>query len=337
VYAPPAKGAERVGPRRHPEGTRTELTFLGTSAGVPTRERGLSAVALRLDEGALWLFDCGEGTQQRLLAFGTRAARIGRVLLTHLHGDHCFGLPGLLASLGLWGRTDPVEVVGPRGLRAWLEATFRASELRLGFPLAIRELDEAGGVLPEQDGLTVEARPLVHRVPSFAYVVREPARRGHLDPARARALGVPDGPLLGRLARGEAVTLSDGRRVEPRGVLGAERPGRVLVLCGDSGDSSALLTLEPGCDVLVHECTYDGARGEQARRWGHSTTADVAALARALRPRQLVATHLSARYTVEGAALDADALGREIERGCPGQSVQVAFDGLTLDVPAREP
>ena len=310
-----------------------QLTFLGTSAGVPTRERGLSAIALRLPTGALWLLDCGEGTQQRLLASGLRASRLERVLLTHLHGDHCFGLPGLLASLGLWGRSGPVEVVGPRGVREWLEATFRVSAMRLAFPLEVVELDAPGGPLAPRSGLAVEALPLVHRVTSFAYVVREAAHRGALDAARARALGVPDGPLLGRLARGEAVVLADGRRIGPQEVLGAERPGRVVVVCGDSSDSSSLLALGPGCDVLVHECTYEAARADQAKQWGHSTTADVAALARALRPRLLVLTHLSSRYTVAGATPDVDGLRREVEARCPGQRVRTAEDGLAVEVP----
>lgn len=309
------------------------LTFLGTSAGVPTRERGLSSLALRLPGGVLWLFDCGEGTQQRLLASGLHASRLERVLITHLHGDHCFGLPGLLASLGLWGRSDPVEVAGPRGLREWLETTFRVSEARLAFALELTELPPEGGELAPRSGVSVQALPLAHRVPCFAYVVREPPQRGALDPGRARAAGVPEGPLLGRLARGEAVVLQDGRRVSPGDVLGPPRPGRVVAVCGDSSDSSSLLALTPGLDVLVHECTYEAARAAQARRWGHSTTADVAALARALRPRLLVLTHLSSRYTVEGASPGVEALRREVEALCPGQEVRAAEDGLGIEIP----
>ncbi len=312
------------------------VTFLGTSAGVPTRERGLAAVALRLDDGRLWLVDCGEGTQLRLLASDLHPARLERVLLTHLHGDHCFGLPGLLASLGLWGRRDPVEVVGPRGLREWIETTLRLSATRLAFPLALRELAPDGGQFETPNGVSVEARPLVHRVVSYAYVLREATRRGHLDVARAAELGVSPGPPLGRLARGEPVTTPSGRRVRPDEVLGPERPGRTVVVCGDSTDSSALHDLAPGCDLLVHECTYDASREPQARRWQHSTTADVAALATVLRPRCLALTHISGRYTVAGADCDAEALRKEVEERCAGQRVVMARDGLSLDVPPRE-
>lgn len=315
-----------------------ELTFLGTSAGVPTRQRGLTSMALRFDDGRIWLVDCGEGTQHRLLGSSLRASRIERVLLTHLHGDHCFGLPGLLASLGLWGRRDPVEVVGPHGLREWLETTLRVSGCHLAFPLTLRELDEGGSALGERDGLALSAHPLVHRVPSYAYVVREAPRRGHVDAQRARSLGVPEGPLLGRLAAGEAVVLPDGRQVESAQVLGPPRPGRVVAVCGDSSDSSSLLQVPglEGCDLLVHEATYDGSRAAQAAMWSHSTTEQVAELARALRPRCLAITHLSARYTVEGASRGAEALRKEVEAGCPGIRVALADDGLVLPVPPRE-
>jgi ribonuclease Z len=313
-----------------------QLTFLGTSAGIPTRERGLSALALRTDAGALWLVDCGEGTQQRMLAAGLRLARVSRVLLTHLHGDHCFGLPGLLATAGVLGRREPIEVAGPVGLRAWLDATLAATHTHLPYPLAPTELvpGETHG-LESSDGLALEAHPLVHRAPCFAFLVREPARRGALDPARARALGVPEGPLLGRLAAGERVTLADGREVAPDAVLGPGRPGRVLALCGDSEDSSALADRARGADVLVHECTFDASLAEKARRWSHSTTDDVAALARAVAPRLLVLTHFSTRYTVPGARPDVEALRAAVAAGCPGTPVVAAHDGLVIDVAPR--
>jgi ribonuclease Z len=313
-----------------------QLTFLGTSAGIPTRERGLSALALRTGAGPLWLVDCGEGTQQRMLAAELRLSRVSRVLITHLHGDHCFGLPGLLATMGVFGRRDPVEVAGPEGLRGWLETTLAATATRIPYPLALTELAAGRShALEARDGLALEAWPLVHRAPSFAWVVREPARRGALDAARARALGVPDGPLLGRLAGGEAVTLADGRRVEPGAVLGPERPGRVLALCGDSTDSRVLAGCARGCDVLVHECTFETALAAKAREWGHSTADDVAELARRVEPRLLALTHFSTRYTVPGAAPDVEALRAAVAAGCPRTRVVAAHDGLALDVPPR--
>lgn len=311
------------------------LVFLGTSAGVPTRERGLSALAVRRG-GHVWLVDCGEGTQQRLLRAPVRPTRIDRVLITHLHGDHCWGLPGLLASMGMQGRRAPVEVTGPEGLEPWLSLTLRTAAVHLPFPLRVHELGPEGGPLPADEDLAAEAWPLRHRVPSFAYVLREAARRGHVDPARARELGVPEGPLLGRLAAGETVTLADGRRVAPEAVMGPPRPGRVVVVCGDSADSRILEEAAPGCDVLVHECTFDATLADKARRTGHSTTADVAELARRVGPRRLVLTHWSSRYTGAEGAPAVEDLRREVAAAVPGTEVIAARDLLELEVPLRE-
>jgi ribonuclease Z len=310
------------------------LTLLGTSSAIPARERGLQAVALRLDDGRVWLVDCGEGTQHRLLATDLRPSRLERVLLTHLHGDHCFGLPGLLATLGMLGRSAPLALAAPTGVRSWLDATLRTAALRLPYPLEVTELEAPGPVAGGDP--SIEAVGLVHRVPSYAYVIREAPRRGHLDVARARRAGVQEGPLLGALAAGRAVVLPDGHTVASEDVLGPARPGRVVVVCGDSLDSRALIDAAPDCDVLVHECTYDASRDAQAREWMHSTTAMVADLARAVRPRLLVLTHFSTRYAAADAPIRIDDLRREVEERCPGQAVVAARDGLEVDVPARE-
>ncbi len=311
------------------------LVLLGTSAGVPTRERGLSAAALQLG-GRAWLVDCGEGTQRQMLRTGLRPTRIDRILITHLHGDHCWGLPGLLASIGMHGRSDPIEVAGPEGLREWLETTLRISATRLPYRLELKELGARGGTLADRDGIRVEAWPLRHRVSSFAWVVREPSRRGSLDVARAVRLGVPKGPLLGRLAEEKAVVLDEGRRVEPDEVLGPERPGRVAVLCGDSADSRILASTAPECDLLVHECTFAPEEADRARLTGHSSGRDVIELARAVRPRILVLTHWSPRHTTSHGSRPTEDLCREIADALPGIRVIAGRDGLELDVPARE-
>jgi ribonuclease Z len=309
------------------------LTTLGTSSAIPTRDRGLSATALRLDDGRVWLVDCGEGTQQRLIDTDLRLSRIERILLTHLHGDHCFGLPGLLASMGMHGRREAVAVIAPAGARAWLDLTLRTADARLPFPLEVREIAAGGAIAPGDPSL--EAWPLVHRAPSFAYGIREAPRRGRLDAARARELGVPEGAAMGELAAGRAVVVPGGRYVEPASVIGPPRPGRFVVVCGDSMDSSALAEAARGCDVLVHECTYDAARDAQARQWMHSTTATVAALARAVCPRVLVLTHFSTRYAAGDAPIGVDDLRREVAERCPGVEVVAARDGLHVEVPPR--
>ena len=313
-----------------------ELTFLGTSSGTPTRTRNVSGAALRFDDGAVWIVDCGEGTQHRLLETTLRPGRIEAILLTHLHGDHCYGLPGLMASLAVHDRSEPVVVAGPPGVAEWLAVTRRVSDLKLGYRYRVVEYAPEGPLDLGLERAAVHVLPLVHRVPSHAFLITEPDRRGRLDPARAAALGIPDGPLLGRLAAGERVTLADGRVVEPAEVVGPPRPGRRLALCGDSADSSSLIGHAEGVDLLVHECTYESGRAEQAAKWGHSTAAQVGTLAAKLQPRQLALNHLSSRYTVGEAPVATEDLREQCALACPGVPVVVADDLMTLAIPARE-
>ena len=313
-----------------------ELTFLGTSSGTPTRQRNVSGSALRFDDGAIWIVDCGEGTQHRLLETSLRPGRVEAILLTHLHGDHCYGLPGLLASLAVHDRHEPVVIVGPHGVKEWISVTARMSDLKLGYRWRVVEFTEPGALDIGLDRLAVEVLPLVHRVPSYAYRLTEPARRGRFENSRAAALGIPDGPLRGRLAKGEVVTLPDGRKVDPSEVIGGDRPGRCVVLCGDSADSSALIGKAEGCDLLVHECTYETGREEQARQWGHSTAGQVGDLAAQLQPRHLVLTHLSSRYTVSNPDMNPEDLGDQCRQRCPAVTVTMADDLMTIPIPARE-
>ncbi|MDA3959527.1 MAG: MBL fold metallo-hydrolase [Planctomycetota bacterium] len=309
------------------------LTFLGTSSGTPTRERNVSGMALTFDDGAVWVVDCGEGTQHQILRTAIRPGRIEAILLTHLHGDHCYGLPGLLASLAVHGRSDDVAVVGPKGVAEWLAVTTRISSLRLAFTWRVVEIDSPGLLDLSLARATVSALPLVHRVESYAYHITEPNRRGKVDAARAHELGV-GGSDIGRLAAGHTVTTSDGTLVDPSMVVGVDRPGRRVVLCGDSADSSGLLPEAIGCDLLVHECTFAADRADHARQWGHSTAPQVGALAAQLQPKQLILTHLSSRYS-DGAGPNQapDDLRADCAAQCPGVPVSLAQDLQVIDIP----
>jgi ribonuclease Z len=283
-----------------------QVTFLGTSAGVPTLARNVSAVALRLPERAeVWLFDCGEGTQHQLLRSDLKISRIARIFITHLHGDHVYGLLGLLASCGLAGHVERLNLYGPPGLRDYVESGLEHSLLRLPFPIQIQTAE--AGLLFDDGQVTVSCLPLRHRVPSFGYRVEEHDRPGELDAERACELGVPVGPLLGLLKRGETVRLDDGRLIDGRELVGPPQQGRRLAYCTDTIYCDSAVTLAREVDLLIHEATFAQRDAELAAISGHSTAASAARVALEAGALQLALTHISSRY-LPGAAIGPDAL-----------------------------
>lgn len=313
-----------------------ELTFLGTGSGAPTRARNVSATALHLPQrGEWWLFDCGEGTQHQILrAPQVRLSQLTRIFLTHLHGDHLFGLPGLLASRALaQGGTGPVTIHAPEALESWLRATLRASGMRPGFPLAIHPVRP--GIVCEGDDFTVLAAPTRHRIESYGYAVMEREQPGRLQVEAVRALGVPEGPLFGRLKNGEQVELPDGRVIDGGTLVGPPRPGRKVVLSGDTVFSPELVALAAGADLLVHEATYAEADRALAERAHHATAAMAAEVARQAGVRALALTHFSARYEGgEAGAVTLEALRAEARAIFP--QTCLAYDLLRLSIPRRE-
>lgn len=313
-----------------------QLTFLGTSAGQPTRNRNVTAQALRFDDGRWWLVDCGEATQHRVREAGLRAIRCDRILITHLHGDHCWGLPGMLMAIAIAGRQEPVQVAGPRGLVRLLDGAFAPSATELSYELNLIELpeDPRGAPLPQlaADPDAWRARPFAirHRVPCVAWLCEEPQRPGRMRPERAAAAGLRDMRLLGRLQRGESVVLPDGSLLESAAVMDAPpRPRRVLV-CGDTEDADALLPHAQGVDLVVRETTYAADRESQARQWGHSTSQMTGRFAAELHARRLVITHLGGRHSDGSGPAQ---LRDEAAAACPGTEVLVADDLLTVEVP----
>ena len=305
------------------------IHFLGTAAGTPTPRRNVTAQAVVFEHGPVWMLDCGEGTQHRLLRSPVRAVRIARILLTHLHGDHCYGLPGLLSAIAIHGRRDPVEVVGPPGTAELIATVARLSALHLPYALRVLEID-GRGELAAQDGWAVAVRPLAHRIACQGYILREDPRPGAFHPERARALGIPEGRLWGALQRGRSIEHA-GRRIVPPMVMDPPRPGRVVALLGDTCDADAIADAAQGCDLLVCEATYDATRAAKAVEWGHMTAAATGALAARLAARALVLTHFSQRYDdgPDGIA----ALVAEARAACPGIPVEAAQDGWSIAVP----
>ena len=312
-----------------------QVTFLGTSSGVPTRARNVSAVAVRLAQRSeLWLFDCGEGTQHQFLRSDLRLSQLRRIFITHMHGDHVFGLPGLLASLGLSGSSGGVDLYGPDPLESYLEGVLRTSSTRIGYPLEVhqvRSAAEANRIVFEDADLTVRATPLHHRVPAYAYRVEEKPKPGRFDIQKAQELAIPPGPVYASLKRGETVALEDGRQIDGRTLCGPEKAGASLVYCTDTVFCEAAVTLAEGADLLIHESTFSHAEADMAFQRQHSTSTMAAQTAAEAGVGQLVLTHLSPRYA-PGNAVTADDLLAEARAIFP--NTVLAKDFLCLDVTA---
>lgn len=275
----------------------TEVIPLGTSSAIPTRERHLSGVALR-HKSRLLLFDCGEGTQFQLVRAGLKRSRLDAIFVTHLHGDHYFGLMGLLSTLTLLRRTEPLTVVGPAEIATIVQALPGVRDGDLTFPLAYVALwdDLTHAVVFETKAFTVEARPLDHRVFTVGYRFQEKTRPGRLDVEQARALGATDYRHYRALKAGEAVTLGDGRVVRPEEVVGPPRPGVSFAYVSDTRPCEAGVTLARDADLLYHEATFAEDRKANAVTTGHATAREAAGVARRAGAKKLILGHFSARY-----------------------------------------
>jgi ribonuclease Z len=269
-----------------------DLVFFGTSGSVPTAQRAPSALLVRRG-GERLLFDCGEGTQRQLLRSTVGLIELREVFLTHFHADHYLGLPGMLKTFALRGREVPLAVYGPPGVRE-LFSTLRRVFGKLTYQLDIAEL-EPGDVL-EREGYNLVTFPVAHGVQAIGFALVEHPRPGRFDVEASDALGVPPGPERGLLQAGESVQLPDGRVVTPDEVLGEPRPGRKLVLSGDTAPSPTVLEAARGAEVLVHEATFLEEERERARETAHSTALEAAELAREADVGLLALTHLSNRY-----------------------------------------
>ncbi|HZX96824.1 MAG TPA: ribonuclease Z [Myxococcales bacterium] len=273
---------------------RLRIVPLGTSAGRPTLQRGASALAIAA-EGSWVMCDCGEGAQLAALRAGLSLSRLDAVLITHLHGDHFNGLPGLLGTLGLEGRQRPLVVAGPEGITGVLEHLARAGSLGTG-DMEVRVFEQEGNggeVRIAGSQFIVDSRPLEHRVQTYGYRVALPDRPGNLDVEKADAAGVPRGPLLAELKAGHAVTLRDGRIVSPDGLVGPTQRGAAVAYALDTIPCRSAVALARGADALVHEATYEHARAALAHDRGHSTGVEAARIAAEAEAARLVLTHFS--------------------------------------------
>jgi len=302
------------------------VIFLGTAASIPTDARALASVVVRR-KNEIFMFDCGEGVQRQMVR-----ARVGfhkrmRVFVSHMHGDHVLGLPGLLQSMSLLDRWEKLWVYGPVGIQAFVEAIRETVQFVLTFPVEICEISDNSVVCDEKE-YYVEAVRTAHVIPSFGYALVEKPRLGRFDVEKAKRLGVPEGPLWSRLQHGKSVKSQSGRVVKPGQVVGPVRPGLKIAYSGDTRPTGRLVKLAKGADLLVHEATFMDELADRARRDGHSTPSQAAEVARKARIKRLILTHVSARYR------DVQAMLKEARKVFP--HTDVAEDFMAVELEASE-
>jgi ribonuclease Z len=300
-----------------------EVVFLGTVGSVPTVDRALPSVAVKRKNEIL-MFDCGEGVQRQMIKARVGFHRKMKVFVSHMHGDHVLGLPGLLQTMSLFDRNQKLEIYGPIGVKAFIEAIQRTVQFVLTFPVEIHEIEEEGIVSDEKE-YQVQVARTDHLIPSLAYALVEKPRPGRFSPEKARAFGVPEGPLWSKLQQGKEAKTSTGKIIRPEQVVGAPRPGRKIAYSGDTRPTESLVKLSEKADLLIHEATLSDELLEKAQGDGHSTPSQAAEIARKAGVKKLILTHVSARYKGTQQLLE------QAQKIFP--NVEVAEDFMKIDMP----
>jgi len=269
-----------------------EIVFLGTGGSFPSPQRGVSSIAIKVN-GDVLLFDCGEGTQRQLMSSQLSFMSITKIFITHFHGDHYLGLPGLLQTMALNGRTKDLEIFGPKGTEQLVTILERISYYSRTFDLVLHELKD--GQVEHFEGFDITAHRLDHSLPCLGYYLVEDDRQGKFDVAAAKLLEIPEGPLFSRLQAGETIVWN-GKGITPEMVMGPPRPGRKVFIAMDTKPIMGLPEVIKGADVLVHEATADRSLEEKANKFGHSTAAQAATIAKEAGVRKLFMVHVSPRY-----------------------------------------
>ncbi|MGY3766435.1 ribonuclease Z [Vagococcus vulneris] len=274
-----------------------ELEFLGTGAGVPSKQRNVTSIALKmLDErNEVWLFDCGEGTQQQILNTTIRPRKIEKIFITHLHGDHIFGLPGLISSRSFQGGEDPLEIYGPKGIKQFVLTSLKVSDSHLKYPIKFIEI-ETTGLIFKDEKVKVYCEELDHRIKCYGYRIVEADFQGELQVEKLKELAIPSGPIYKKIKDGEIVTLEDGRVINGVDFIGQPKKGRIVTILGDTRLHKNCFVLAQNADVLVHESTFNKSEAKLAKNYFHSTTAQAAQVAKESNCKRLLLTHISSRY-----------------------------------------
>lgn len=276
-----------------------EIEFLGTGAGLPSRQRNVSSLALKLlDElNEIWLFDCGEATQHQIIKTHIKPRKISRIFITHLHGDHIFGLPGFLSSRSFqMAETEPLTIYGPKGIKSFIESSLKYSKTNLLYEIDIVELDDQGGLIKLNQDWKVHYLPLEHGIKCFGYRIEEPSIPGRLKIDDLKPFNIPNGPLLGMLKKGERITLASGQVINGEDFLEPARKGRVITILGDTRMTKNIQPLAQEADILVHEATHGKNEESLAKKYYHSTSYQAAKNAKNNQVKLLLMNHISARY-----------------------------------------
>jgi ribonuclease Z len=273
--------------------TQLSIIFLGTGGSWPTVKRNVSSVALKR-AGEILLFDCGEGTQRQFQKSSLSYMQISKIFITHFHGDHFLGIPGLIQTMQLNDRDIPLYIYGPKGMNDILVQLLSLGYFKPNYPVISQELD--GGDILEFEGYKINVIRANHGVPALAYCLVENMRPGKFDKPKALSLGIPEGPLFSKLQKGETISLKDGRKITPDVVLGPERKGRKIVFSGDTRPMKEMVEFAKDADVLIHEATFESELEDVAGEYGHTTAAQAAEIAKEANVEKLFLIHISPRY-----------------------------------------
>lgn len=308
-----------------------QLEFLGTGAGSPSKQRNVTSVALKLLEelNEIWLFDAGEATQHQILHTTIRPRKVTKIFITHLHGDHIFGLPGFLSSRSFQGGNEPLTIYGPVGIKKFVMTALQVSESRLSYPLKFVEIDHSQELFNER-GFKVTTMSLDHKIACYGYRIEEADHPGELQVDKLRQDNIPSGPIYGQLKAGKTVKLDDGRVIDGKNYIGKPQPGRIIAILGDTRQTPNAVVLAHKADVLVHESTFAKNEDKMAHNYYHSTSLQAAEVAKQAGVKKLLLTHISARYTGKAAYQ----LAYQVRDVVPDTRVVNDFD--VIDVPFKK-
>ena len=308
-----------------------QLEFLGTGAGSPSKQRNVASVALKLLEelNEIWLFDVGEATQHQILQTTIRPRKVTKIFITHLHGDHIFGLPGFLSSRSFQGGNEPLTIYGPVGIKRFVTTALQVSESRLSYPLKFVEIDHNQELFDER-GFNVTTIALDHKIACYGYRIEEADHPGELQVEKLREAQVPSGPIYGQLKAGKTVKLDDGRVINGKDFIGKPQPGRIVTILGDTRQTPNAVVLAHKADVLVHESTFAKNEAKMAHNYYHSTSLQAAEVAKQAGAKKLLLTHISARYTGKAAYQ----LAYQVRDVVPDTRVVNDFD--IIDIPFKK-